>query len=91
MLAPIFFLIIIVQLLPLKLKKIIYKLCIKNITIIRIFIFVFAFIFFIHGAIRIIDHFSHFWGFKDLTPEFTLLKMIKKAVGLIFGKDTVNF
>ncbi|HOL57777.1 MAG TPA: DUF2752 domain-containing protein [Spirochaetota bacterium] len=77
---PFFITLFIIQLLPLSIKKKVYKLCIKNINIIRIVLIITIFLFIFHGIIRIIDHFTNIFGFMDLTPKITVLKIIKKIL-----------
>jgi len=81
-LAPFFLIVVITQLLSVKIKKEIYKFCIKNINIIRISLSFIIIFFLINGIIRIIDHFTHIFGFIDLTPKITILKIIKKIFNI---------
>ncbi len=76
--AAIFIFLIFIRFLPSKIKKRVYGALLKNLKKINasfIILFVFMIIF---DILRIYDKFSGVFGFQDLTPEITILKIIKR-------------
>ncbi len=75
--AAIFFGIIIIQLLPKKIKIKIYLKLINKIKLINTIFYSILIISLLFGILRIFDHFLHFINFKEIVPEKTLLKYFK--------------
>ena len=69
--------ILIVQLLPKKIKINLYFTLLNKLKLINIFLNTIIIISLIFGIIRIFDHFFHFINFKEIIPENTILKYLK--------------
>ena len=75
--APVITGIIIIQILPKRIKINLYFILLKELKLINIFFNVLIIISLIFGIIRIFDHFFHFINFKEVTPDKTILKYLK--------------
>jgi hypothetical protein len=77
-LAPLLLTLIIIQVLAFNVRKKIYLFLVRNIKFLNIVIIILMLLFILTGIARIADKFIHIINFKDITPEITLIGILKK-------------
>ncbi len=75
--AFILFFLIVVQLLPLKVTTKIYLFLLKRLKFINILVFSIFIFMVIFNIFRIVDIYTHYFGFRNIIPQKTLLNLIK--------------
>jgi hypothetical protein len=76
--APILFGIIIIQILPKKIRIKLYFFLLDKIKLLNMLFITIIIISLVFGIVRIFDHFFHFINFKEVIPEKTILKYFKE-------------
>ena len=76
----IFIILLSINLLPLKYKKYIYLYLEKNLKNINLIAAIVVSATLIFGLLRIIDSINHTMFFKDIVPEYTILKLLKLTI-----------
>jgi hypothetical protein len=79
--AFLFFLFLFINLLPLKSKKTIYLYSVKILDKINYIALIVVSVTLVFGLVRNVDSINHMMIFKDIVPEYTLLKLLKIKFG----------
>jgi hypothetical protein len=74
--SPVIFFFLIIQLLPINLKKKVYFFLNDNIKSFNLILTILFIIFILLGFLRIFDKFFHFINFKDITPDKILINFV---------------
>lgn len=76
LLAPLFIILTIIQILPATIKRKVYKTAVRNLNTINTAIIILVTLIILYDIIRILDIFTGIFNLKNVTPEKTILKSI---------------